>query len=162
MKLQCLILLTSFSMSLPSARATAPQAQQKDARPDPLRTLTRDELDVVKVLTMQEDSWNRGDLSGYAAGYKNSPEDIFIGGQITHGYDQWFSDDRHAYPNAATMGTLAFSAIEPHILDQHYAVVVGRYHLDRSKKAGGSADGIFSLVLEKTDKGWKIIVDHTT
>jgi ketosteroid isomerase-like protein len=34
--------------------------------------------------------------------------------------------------------------------------------LERGKKEGGNADGLFSLVLEKTDKGWKIIVDHTT
>jgi peptide-methionine (S)-S-oxide reductase len=43
-----------------------------------------------------------------------------------------------------------------------YAICVGHYHLDRSKKDGGSADGMFSLVLEKTDDGWKIVLDHTT
>ena len=37
-----------------------------------------------------------------------------------------------------------------------------KYHLDRSKKEGGPADGMFSLVLEKTDQGWKIVLDHTT
>lgn len=162
MKSQTLVLLAALAISSPCARSASPPVQQKDATPDPLRTLTRAELDVVKVLTMQEDAWNRGDLNGYAAAYKNSPDDLFLGEHVTHGFDQWFFDDRHAYPNAATMGTLAFSAIEPHVLDEHYAVVVGRYHLDRSKKAGGPADGLFSLVLEKTDKGWKIILDHTT
>jgi ketosteroid isomerase-like protein len=49
-----------------------------------------------------------------------------------------------------------------HPLDERFAVVIGKYHLERGKKEGGNADGIFSLVLEKTDKGWKIIVDHTT
>jgi ketosteroid isomerase-like protein len=60
------------------------------------------------------------------------------------------------------MGTLTFSELEAHSLGDSYAVCVGRYHLDRAKKDGGSADGMFSLVLEKTDDGWKIILDHTT
>jgi ketosteroid isomerase-like protein len=60
------------------------------------------------------------------------------------------------------MGTLSFSELEPHILDEHFAIVLGHYRLDRSKKAGGNAEGVFSLVLEKTRDGWKIIVDHTT
>ena len=69
---------------------------------------------------------------------------------------------RRDYPNRAAMGTLSFSELEAHPLDERFAVVIGRYHLERGKKEGGNADGIFSLVLEKTDKGWKIIVDHTT
>jgi ketosteroid isomerase-like protein len=66
------------------------------------------------------------------------------------------------YPNKAVMGTLGFAELEVHPLDDRFAVVIGKYHLERGKKEGGNADGIFSLVLEKTDKGWKIIVDHTT
>lgn len=153
-----LILLLSGSCGL-SAGAQGPAAARA---PDPLRTLSRDELNVVKVLTSQEDAWNRGDLAAYAAAYKNSPDDLFISQQVTHGYEAWLFDTEHTYNNRSVMGTLSFSGIEPHLLDAHYAVVVGQYHLDRARKAGGPADGIFSLVMEKTDKGWKIIVDHTT
>ena len=60
------------------------------------------------------------------------------------------------------MGNLSFSDLEVRTLDENFAIVVGKYRLDRSKKDGGSAGGLFSLVLEKTDKGWKIIIDHTT
>ena len=130
--------------------------------PDQLRVLSRDELDVVKVLTSQERAWNKGDLDGYASGYKKSPDVIFIGGRISRGFDQMLADYHGNYPNKEAMGTLSFSELEPHLLDEHYAVVLGHYHLDRSKKGGGNADGFFSLVLEKTDAGWKIIVDHTT
>jgi ketosteroid isomerase-like protein len=66
------------------------------------------------------------------------------------------------YPSRESMGTLTFSELEVHPLDEKYAVCLGRYHVDRSKKNGGNADGTFSQVFEKTDKGWKIIVDHTT
>ena len=131
-------------------------------KPDQLRTLTRDELSIVKVLNQQEAAWNRGDLDSFATGYKNSPDIIFIGSQVSHGYLQMLNDYKRNYPTRDAMGNLSFSDLEPHILDEHFAVVIGHYHLDRSKKAGGNADGNFSLVFEKTEAGWRIIVDHTT
>ena len=132
------------------------------AAPDQLRTLTRDELDVVKVLTAQERAWNRGDLEAYATGYKDSPDLLFVGRQISRGYGSLVVDYKKNYPNKEAMGTLAFSELEPRILDERFAILLGHYHLDRSKKGGGPADGVFSLVFEKTEKGWKIIVDHTS
>ena len=137
-------------------------AQVETRPPDQLRTLSRDELDVIKVLTTQEKAWNRGDLEAFASGYKDSPDLIFIGHQVSRGYGQMVLDYRKNYPNREAMGTLSFSEIEPRVLDEHYAIVIGHYRVERSKKAGGAAEGIFSLVFEKTEKGWKIIVDHTT
>jgi uncharacterized protein (TIGR02246 family) len=130
--------------------------------PDQLRTLSRDELDVIKVLTRQENAWNGGDLASFATSFKDSPETLFVGSHISHGYADIIDDYKHNYPNKESMGTLSYSDLEPRVLDEHYAIVVGRYKLDRSKKAGGNAEGVFSLVLERTKDGWKIIVDHTT
>ena len=153
-----LFLIPAACLLLPPAALS----QNPDKGPDQLRTLSREELDVVKVLTAQERDWNRGDLDGYAKGYKDSPDILFVGRQISRGYQQMLLDYHGNYPTREAMGTLSFSELEPHVLDDHFVVVLGKYHLDRSKKVGGSADGIFSLVMEKTDKGWKIIVDHTT
>ena len=155
---------TTLALSLLLAAALSPptRAQNPDRPPDQLRTLSRDELDVVKVLTQQERDWNRGNIDAFASGYKNSPETLFIGRSVSHGYAQMLADYKGNYPNKEAMGTLTFGDLEPHILDDHFAVVVGHYKLDRSKKGGGPADGTFSLVLEKTAVGWKIILDHTT
>ena len=60
------------------------------------------------------------------------------------------------------MGTLTFSDLEPKLLGSDHALLVGRYRLERSRKEGRNAEGIFSLVFEKTPDGWKIILDHTT
>jgi ketosteroid isomerase-like protein len=130
--------------------------------PDPLRTATPQELGVVKVLLAQEAAWNRGDIEGFAQGYKDSPDTIFLTRQISRGYAGLVEQYRHDYPTKAAMGTLSFSDLEVHPLDDRFAVCVGKYELERSKKDGGHAEGLFSLVLEKTDKGWKIIIDHTT
>jgi ketosteroid isomerase-like protein len=137
---------------------TAP-AQKDD---NPLHTASRTELDVVKVVLAQEKAWNAGDLESYVKGYKDSPDTLFIGRQVSKGYAQIMEDYKHNYSSRSSMGTLAFSELEAHPLSDTFAVCIGRYHLDRSKKDGGAADGMFSLVLEKTDQGWKIVVDHTT
>ncbi len=127
-----------------------------------LKTASHQELDVIKVLLAQESAWNRGDLEAFIQGYKNSPDTLFITHQVFRGVDGMIEEYRHNYPNKAAMGTLGFSELEVHPLTEQFAVVIGKYHLERGKKEGGNADGIFSLVFEKTDKGWKIIIDHTT
>jgi uncharacterized protein (TIGR02246 family) len=144
------------------ATAVTAHAQPQSGSADQLATLSRQQLDVVKVLIAQERAWNEGDLDGFAKGYKNSPDILFVGHQVSRGFDQMLADYKHNYPNKEAMGTLSFSELEAHPLDEKFAVVLGKYHLERTKKSGGNAEGIFSLVLEKTDKGWKIIVDHTT
>ena len=131
------------------------------AQEPPLHTASREELDIVKVVVTQEKAWNAGDIQGYMSGYKRSPDTLFMGRQISRGYDHIFEDYKHNYPGRSSMGTLTFTELEAHPLSETYAVCLGHYHLDRSKKEGGAADGVFSLVLEKTNEGWKIVLDHT-
>ena len=157
-----LLMLTLPALARSASAQQKPETGPADHAPDQLRTLSRDELDIVRVLTAQERAWNHGDLDGFAQGYKNSPDILFVGAQISRGYAQMLNDYRRNYPTHDAMGQLSFSDLEPRLLDEHFAIVLGKYHLDRSKKAGGAAQGVFSLVFEKTDKGWKIIVDHTT
>lgn len=134
-------------------------AQAQDPQ---LHTASPTELGVIKVLLAQEKAWNNGDLDGFAKGYKNSPETLFLSGTVNRGFAGMVESYHRDYPNKAAMGTLAFSELEVHPLDERFAVCVGKYHLERGKKEGGNANGLFSLVLEKTDQGWKIVVDHTT
>ena len=127
-----------------------------------LHTATQQELDVVKVLLKQEASWNKGDIEGFAQGYKDSPDTLFITRLVSRGYSGLIAEYHQNYPTRAAMGTLNFSELEVHRLDDNFAVCIGKYHLERVKKDGGNAEGIFSLVFEKTPDGWKIVVDHTT
>jgi ketosteroid isomerase-like protein len=129
---------------------------------NPLHTASHEELEIVKVLLVQEKAWNSGDLEAYLKGFKDSPDTIFMARQISRGYAQIAEDYRHNYPNRTAMGQLSFSELEAHPISDTLAVCLGRYHLDRGRKDGGAADGIFSLVLEKGAAGWKIILDHTS
>jgi hypothetical protein len=136
------------------------RAQQHDSTQ--MKTLPQAELDVIKVLLAQERAWNAGDIAAFAKGYQNSPDTIFMGSEMYHGFDAMIARYRKTYPDKATMGTLTFSDLQPRLLDEHYALVTGQFALERDKKHGGPANGIFSLVFEKTAEGWKIILDHTT
>ena len=158
----CGFLLLFSVPALLAGQKTNPPSPASDRPPDQLRTLSRDELDIVKVLTRQENAWNKGDLEAFATGYKNSPDILFVGRQISRGYEQMLADYKRNYPTREAMGTLSFTELEPHVLDEQYAVVLGHYKVERGKKAGGNAEGMFSLVFERTKEGWKIIVDHTT
>jgi len=138
----------------PLSPPTPPQA--------PLHTATQQELDVVKVLIKQENAWNKGDINKFAEAYKDSPETLFISRTLSRGYTGMIAEYHQNYPTRASMGTLSFSELEVHHLDDNFAVCIGKYHLERGKKDGGNAEGLFSLVFEKTAEGWKIVVDHTT
>ena len=77
----------------------------------------------------------------FAKGYKNSPETLFISGAINRGYAGMVANYHRDYPTRAAMGTLAFSELEVHALDEKFAVCLGVYHLDRSKKGGWAGTG---------------------
>ncbi len=156
-RLLCLaVVVVSASLS-PFAGTPAAHAQEP-----PLHTASPTELGCVKVLLAQERAWNEGDIERFAKAYKNSPDTLFISREINRGYAGLIDSYHKDYPTRAAMGTLTFSDLEVHPLDERFAVTLGKYHLERTKKAGGNADGVFSLVMEKTAEGWRIVVDHTT
>lgn len=159
--MRCILLSSALACSflLTLAPVAAPAQDREGAQ---MKTLPQGELDVVKLLLAQERAWNKGDMSGFTSGYKNSPDTLFIGADVARGYDQMLARYNKTYPDKATMGKLTFSDLEPHLLDEHFATLTGAFQLERAKKNGGNAGGIFSLVLEKTGEGWKIVLDHTS
>jgi uncharacterized protein (TIGR02246 family) len=117
---------------------------------------------ITTVLNKQADDWNRGDLEAFATGYKNSPDILFVGKTNRRGYEQMLAGYRKSFPNRDAMGTLTFSNLEVQPLDEHFATVTGRFHLERTAAGGGDLGGHYLLVMEKTAAGWKIIRDATT
>ncbi len=153
------LLLFATLLAVLASPATRAQEPGKDPQ---LHTASKTELACIKVLLAQERAWNAGDLDTFAQGYKNSPDTLFLSRDISRGYAGMVQNYHREYPTRAAMGTLSFTDLEVHPLDEHFAVVLGKYRLERGKKDGGPADGLFSLIFEKTEAGWKIVVDHTT
>ncbi len=144
-------------------------------RPNPLLSLslllavipsvaTAQDQDVAirALLTRQAADWNRGDLEAFAQGYKNAPDILFIGRTVEHGYAGMLAGYKAHYPTRDSMGTLSFTQLAVQPLDPRFATATGHFHLQRTGKGGGDADGYFLLVLERTAAGWKIVRDDTT
>ena len=125
------------------------------------QTMTAQQAAVKAVLIKQQEDWNKGDLQAFEAGYKNSPDIVFMGSTVRRGYAGMAEGYRKAFATAEQRGVLDFSGLEVHVLDARFATVIGRFHLLRTAAGGGDTGGPFSLVLEKTAAGWKIILDHT-
>jgi uncharacterized protein (TIGR02246 family) len=117
---------------------------------------------IRQVLSDQVAAWNRGDVRAFMDGYEDSPDTTFVGAKITKGHAAVLERYIENYPTKEKMGTLTFSGLEIRMLGTDYASVIGHFHLDRTKEAGGEANGIFTLLFQKTAQGWKIIQDHTS
>ena len=116
--------------------------------------------EIRAVLATQQQAWNRGDIPAFLEGYWNSPELTFAGSDgIVRGYDGLLERYRTSYPDKAHMGELEFSQVEIHSLGPDAALVLGRWHLERTI---GNAGGVFSLIFHRFPVGWRIIHDHTS
>ncbi len=124
-------------------------------------SMSADESAIRAVFDQQAVDWNRGDLDAFATGYKNSPDILFIGSNISRGYAGMLERYRTVFSTREKMGTLTYSAIEVQPLDGRFATATGKFHLERTAAGGGDASGSYMLVFEKTAQGWKIIRDVT-
>lgn len=129
---------------------------------DPLFTATRQQLDVVKIILAQQNAWNKGDLDGYLSHYKDAPDTQAVLANLVRGIDAVRAAYRQNFPNKDSMGEIEDSEIEVRALGDTYALATGRYRLNRSKKSGGSAEGTFTELFEKTSNGWQIIFSQST
>ena len=118
--------------------------------------------EIKAVMQKSEEDWNRGDLDVYVTCYKNSPDILLIGATIERGYESMLQTYRTYYGTKEKMGVLSYSELEVQPLDAKFATATGHFHLERTAGGGGSADGFYLLVFEKTPQGWKIIRDDST
>jgi uncharacterized protein (TIGR02246 family) len=138
----------------------APCARAQNS--DPLFTATRQQLDVVKVIMAQQDAWNKGDLDGYLSHYKDAPDTQAVLANLVRGLDNIRGAYRANFPNKESMGSIEDTDVQVRELGDTFALATGRYHLTRTKKAGGPVEGTFSELFEKTAAGWKIIFSEST
>ncbi|MDQ2924921.1 MAG: DUF4440 domain-containing protein [Acidobacteriota bacterium] len=129
---------------------------------DRLYTATHQQLEAVKIVLAQEAAWNKGDIDGFLSRFKDDPETQVMLGTSVRGLAAIRAAFHTNYPNHEAMGQIGYSDVEARALGENFALATGSYHLERSKKTGGPADGSFTEVMEKTAKGWEIIFSETT
>lgn len=137
---------------------TAASAQSHDQ----MFTASREQLDVTKVVLAQEEAWNKGDLEGYLGRYKDAPDTEAVLNGPVRGLANIRSTYHAAFPNRDAMGQLEQSEVEVRELGADYALATGKYRLMRSRRNGGEAQGVFTEIFEKTEKGWQLIFSETS
>ena len=141
------------------ALTIAARPGQSQTSPDPH---AKDRAAITKLLTDQQDSWNKGDVDTFMTAYWKSPDLTFSGVGGTHrGYEAVYERYKKSYPDRSTMGKLDFSDLDFHFIGSDGALVLGHWHLTRDKDKG-DIGGVFSLVWQRFPEGWRIIHDHTS
>lgn len=116
--------------------------------------------DVVKIMTMQSEAWNRGDIDAFMQGYWNSEKLRFVSGDnVTLGWQPTLERYKRTYGTREKMGTLTFSDLTVDVLSKDAAIVLGSWSLARS---ADNPHGKFTLVFRKFRDGWRIVHDHTS
>ena len=120
-------------------------------------TASREQLDVTKIVLAQEKAWNAGDLDGYLSDFKDAKDTEAVLNGPVYGLGTIRNAYHSTFPNKDAMGQLEQSDVSVRELGPSFALATGKYHLSRSRKNGGDAEGTFTEVFEKTGDGWRLI-----
>jgi ketosteroid isomerase-like protein len=132
----------------PSAGSTFPQLSKTDS------------LEIANILMDSQRDWNAGDLESFMKTYWRSDSVAFVGasGPI-YGYESTLERYQKSYPDTTTMGQLEFDILRLYQIDQHTALLIGKFYLTRSI---ADLQGHYTLIWRKLDGEWKIISDHSS
>jgi len=118
------------------------------------------ESEIEKVMAMQEQAWNEGNIEKFMEGYWKSDSLSFVGKNgITYGWKNTLANYKKNYPDKETMGKLTFTLLKKEKLGPENYLVIGKWRLLRSKDEVG---GHFSLIWKKIKGKWVIVSDHTS
>ena len=113
------------------------------------------------MLAASAAAWNRGDLDGFMRTYLDDSTTTFL---TSNGLGQGYAWIRNRYAPwfapGASRDSLRFTELMVRSLGADHALVTARYVLFRRDST--TATGPFTLVLRRTDTGWKMIHDHTS
>lgn len=119
-----------------------------------------DEAAIRRLLTLQTQAWNAGNIEAFMQTYWKSDSLMFIGSKgVVRGWQQTLDNYKKGYPDTAAMGKLSFDIIQVKPVSKEYAFVVGKWMLRRSI---GDVSGHYTLLLRKIRGEWKIVADHSS
>ena len=117
---------------------------------------------IRSVLEKQVEAWNNADLEAFMETYVKSEDLRFSsGGAVRRGWEDTKRRYYESYPSKEAMGRLEFEELAIKTLSSRWAEVHGRYRLFREGEYG-NATGLFTILMENTPGGWKILHDHTS
>ncbi|MFD1314677.1 YybH family protein [Namhaeicola litoreus] len=119
--------------------------------------LEKDKKDILEVLDMQTEAWNKNDLEGFMKGYWQSEELKFFGASgLTSGWENTLNNYKKGYPSSDHTGILNFKIHSISPINEGAYYVMGEFFLERKV---GDANGVFMIIFKKIQGEWKIIAD---
>lgn len=150
--------LRAFVVAIAFALASgcAPRGEQPAATdPEALRTA------VDGLLTESAEAWNAGDLDGFLYWYKSGLETTYIGSSgLIHGWDAIRARYAPTFEPGAERDSLRFEGLETRPVGPGLGLATARYVLFQGDSI--TSEGVFTLVLEETAEGWRIVHDHSS
>jgi len=121
---------------------------------------SKDQAAIRQIMANQVDAWNKGDTDAFMKGYWNNDSLVFIGKSgPSYGYHQALANYKKNYSGPDQMGKLFFDLLKVKRLSADYYFVIGKWFL---KRKAGDIGGIYTLLFQKINGTWHIIVDHTS
>ncbi|MDH7511321.1 MAG: nuclear transport factor 2 family protein [Clostridiales bacterium] len=115
--------------------------------------------ELIGILELQKESWNRQDLEGFMAYYWNSDEFTFqSGANRLRGWKALLERYKKSY-SGENWGELDFTDLEVNVLSDDFAYVLGRWKL---KIKDSLREGVFTIIFKRLPEGWRIIHDHSS
>lgn len=149
---------TMMAVGVLASTVAAPRLAHCEGKALPVRA------EVQQVLEASALAWSRGDLDGFMHCYEDAPSTTYLKRDgVVEGYKA--IHDMYAARfggDTASLGRLSMSLLNVRTLGSDFALVTGRYVLQRPAAAGGEAGGLFTLVFRRSAAGWRIISDHTS
>lgn len=125
--------------------------------PDPTALQTA----ANELLLESAAAWNGGDLDGFMRWYRPDAGTSYIGSTgVVRGREAITGRYAPLFEPGAARDSLRFENLESRPLGPGLGLAIANYVLYRNDST--TAHGIFTLVLEHTDDGWRIVHDHTS
>lgn len=106
-------------------------------------------------------AWNAGDLDGFLQWYRRGPETTFMGSRgPTHGWEAIRGRYAARFEPGAERDSLRFEELESRPLAPGLGLATARYVLYEADSV--TSTGVFTLILQDTEEGWRIIHDHSS
>ena len=115
---------------------------------------------IMKVLTNQENAWNKGDLDGFMAHYWKSENLQFVSKSgVKKGWQTVYDSYQKNYAAKNEMGKLQFNVLNIEQINGKNAMVTGSWKVENKS---GIHQGFFTLWFKKINGNWFIVSDHTS
>jgi len=113
---------------------------------------------INNVMNDQLVAWNNGDIDAFMQTYWQNDSLLFVSSPPIYGWKTTLERYKKHYPDTAAMGKLSFELLQLKQLSAEYYFAMGKWHLTRTV---GDVAGVFSLLFQKINGKWLIIVDHS-